>query len=159
MPKTLVVDAAKCTACRRCELACSFHHTGTFSPSAARLKVEIFTEEDFYYPITCQQCDDAPCAAVCPAGAIVRNGSTGAWEIQEARCIGCRMCIMVCPFGAAMVSVPEHRVVKCDLCGGEPECVAFCGQGALSVGEVGDLAAPRQKAFARQMKTLLGEAS
>lgn len=157
MSKILVLDSSKCTACRRCELACSFHHTGAFSPAAARLKVEIFPEEDFYYTVTCQQCDDAVCAAVCPAGAITRNAATGAWEIQDARCVGCRMCVMVCPFGAAMVSVPEYKVVKCDLCGGEPECVAFCAQGALAFQEAGDLAAPRQKRFALQMKSLLGE--
>ncbi|MBE3573193.1 MAG: 4Fe-4S dicluster domain-containing protein [Moorella humiferrea] len=157
MAKVLIVDQDKCTACRRCELACSFKHTDTFNPAAARLSVAAFLDDDYYLPVVCQHCDEPVCQAVCPAGAISRDEKTNAVIINEDRCIGCRMCIMACPFGGVDYSVAEHRVVKCDLCGGEPECVLNCPWGALEYKEPAGQALSKRQQMARKVQAALRE--
>lgn len=152
MPKVLVVDPGKCTACRRCELACSFKHTGEFNPAAARLTVATFLDEDYYLPVVCQHCDVPACQEVCPAGAISRDDKTGAVVINYERCIGCRMCVMACPFGGADYSISEKKVVKCDLCGGEPECVQNCVWGALEYKEPEGAAWSKRMDIARKVQ-------
>ena len=62
----LVIHPEKCTACRMCELACSFEHEGEFNPQRSRIRVEVFQEDAFYLPMACYHCDDYPCGQVCP---------------------------------------------------------------------------------------------
>ena len=56
---------------------------------------------------------------------------TGAKIINYAKCIGCKMCMMACPFGAVTVDPVAKKVVKCDLCAGDPACAKFCPTGAI----------------------------
>ena len=70
--------------------------------------------------------------SICPVRAIARNAATGALIVDYDRCIGCRMCMVACPFGAVQFDADQKRVIKCDLCDGEPYCVRFCQAGALS---------------------------
>jgi len=76
-------------------------------------------------------CDDAWCLEICPAAAINRNESTGAIEIDSKRCAGCKMCILACPFGNIHFDKINMVSRKCNLCQGEPNCVAHCISGAL----------------------------
>jgi carbon-monoxide dehydrogenase iron sulfur subunit len=46
-------------------------------------------------------------------------------------CIGCKFCVAVCPFGAMGIDPVARKVIKCDLCDGEPVCVKFCETKAL----------------------------
>lgn len=50
--KQIIVHQEKCTACRECELACSFSHTGEFNPALSRIRVNDFYGEQFYLPMT-----------------------------------------------------------------------------------------------------------
>lgn len=52
--------------------------------------------------------------------------------IDEEQCIGCRACNVACPFGHAHYDPVARISVKCDYCGGEPECVRVCEAGAVS---------------------------
>jgi len=66
---------------------------------------------------------------------------TGARVIDEEKCIGCRRCVEACPFSESMIVYnPEKNVCeKCDLCGGDPECVKQCpasGNGAIGFVEI-----------------------
>ena len=157
MKKTIVVEQEKCTGCKLCELACSFEQTGCFNPSASRMKVELFEREFFYLPVTCQQCDDPYCAKVCPSHAININTQTGATEIDYNRCIGCRMCLTVCPFGGMDYSPAEAKVVKCDLCGGEPVCINSCPWDALEYTEAQQIAGKKRQQIAAKMKATIKE--
>lgn len=157
MGKYLKVNHEKCTACHRCELVCSLKGAGEFNPAKARLSVAAFFDDNFYFPVTCQQCEEPVCQKVCPAGAIARNAATGALEIDQNRCIGCKMCIMACPFGAP-VYVPENgKTTKCDLCQGEPECVKFCPWGALEYVEADRAVAAKRREVARKLMDVLRE--
>jgi Fe-S-cluster-containing dehydrogenase component len=51
--------------------------------------------------------------------------------IDEGTCIGCRTCIAACPFGAPTVIQETRKVIKCDLCHGDPQCVEFCASKAI----------------------------
>ena len=63
--------------------------------------------------------------------AIKRDEKTGAILINYDLCVGCRLCVMFCPFGGINLDARTGRVLKCDLCGGEPLCVKFCEPQAL----------------------------
>ena len=130
--KHLVVRPEKCTGCRTCELACSFGHYGQFNPKMVNIRVIEYEKESVAVPVVCQQCEDASCMKVCPVGAITRTES-GAVEINYNKCIGCRLCRSVCPLGNVGYSSRLARVFKCDLCGGDPECVKLCPGKALSL--------------------------
>jgi Fe-S-cluster-containing hydrogenase component 2 len=131
MPKIIIIDQKECTGCRQCELMCSVKQTGTANPARARISVVKWEGEGFYLPMLCQQCIDAPCAAVCPKNAISRDEDLGRVVIDYDLCIGCKMCVMACPFGAMGVDATDDRVIKCDLCDGDPQCVRFCDAKAL----------------------------
>ena len=125
MPKTFTVTLSRCTACRTCELACSFKHSTAGGLGIARIRAYMFGEGKNQV-ITCFQCDDAACVKVCPVSALSRNEATGAIEVNEQRCIGCGLCSIACPFGHMAHQPVTGLAIKCDLCKGEPACAAFC---------------------------------
>ncbi len=131
MEKVLVVDPEKCTGCRLCEQVCSVWHEKTVNPYRARIKIVKWEMQGKVMPMVCRQCDDAPCLEVCPMGAISKDSDTGVVSVDYDRCIGCRMCVSICPFGAMTYDFVDKKVMKCDLCGGDPQCVRFCDAGAI----------------------------
>ena len=131
MPKLLMISYEKCTGCRLCELVCSVFHEQVSNPSRSRIKVIKWESEGLYIPMSCQQCEDAPCMNVCPVKAISLDDGLGYMKVDYDVCIGCRACVAVCPFGAMSFDVIDKRVFKCDLCEGEPQCVRFCDEKAV----------------------------
>lgn len=131
MAKILIVDQEKCTGCRLCELVCSVKHAGVSNPSRARLSIIKWEAEGYYLPMICQQCEEAPCKTVCPKDAIYRDEELNRVMVDYDLCIGCRMCVAACPFGAMGFDTKENTVIKCDLCDGEPLCVSFCDMKAI----------------------------
>jgi len=128
--KSLRVDYTKCTGCHLCEIACSLFNQGICNPALSKICV-VSWEEASDFPMVCQQCDDAPCAAVCPAEARSRNEQTGAIDVDPEKCIGCRMCIYECPFGAILAQEQEETTTNCSLCEGDPRCVKVCDTEAI----------------------------
>jgi len=131
MRKVLIVDVDLCTGCGLCELACSFEKTGEFSRTNSRIRLFVWEETAECVPILCYQCEEAPCITVCGVpGAIKRDPKTGAVVIDETKCIGCKVCMTVCPYGGIGLD-REGRIIKCDLCGGEPKCAEVCPRNAI----------------------------
>ena len=89
--------------------------------------------EGVFFPVLCAQCERPACAAACPYGALTRVD--GVVKLEAEKCRGCRLCILVCPFGAISLWPGEKTVQKCDLCGGDPLCAHSCPSGCLSFGE------------------------
>lgn len=161
----VLADPSRCIGCRACEIACVDAHMAfdmaeameygqPFSP-----RIFVVRESGVTAPIQCRQCEDAPCAAACPAGAVTFNGR--AVVVDAERCFGCKACLAACPFGAMQVGMPSGvRDVpvahKCDLCVGHrdmPACVSVCPAGALrlfSEGELRQLSASRRREAARR---------
>jgi Fe-S-cluster-containing hydrogenase component 2 len=152
MKKILAVHAEKCTACRLCELVCSFHKTGTFNPFRSRIAVVFRAKEFAYFPQVCTQCDEAPCVRACPSEALLQDPITGIVKLDEQRCVGCMMCVHTCPFGV-MFPVPEKACVeKCDCCDGDPVCVRYCFFGALEYREAETVPTKKSTEFASRMR-------
>jgi carbon-monoxide dehydrogenase iron sulfur subunit len=131
MEKILVVDHEKCTGCRLCEMVCSVEHARVNNPSRSRIHVIKWQWEGFELPMLCQQCEEAPCVAVCPKDALSHDSSLGRVVLDYDLCIGCKMCVTACPFGGMGIDIVARQVIKCDLCDGNPACARFCDPGAL----------------------------
>ena len=132
MHKYLSIDIRKCTNCRTCEIWCAFNKTGEANPAYSRIQIWDRLKEGVAVPIVCNHCDEAFCQAVCPTKAIKRDTVTGAVILDMNLCIGCRACVLACPFGAMLID-PDGKVMKCDLCQGlpEPVCYSRCPKGAI----------------------------
>jgi Fe-S-cluster-containing hydrogenase component 2 len=132
MLKSLHIDPQKCTGCLQCEMACSYNAESVFNPAKSRIKVFAFHDQGLFAPYTCTQCDEAWCMHACPVEAIVVNKATGAKEVLEDVCVGCKVCTIACPFGTINYNTDSGKVVKCDLCGGDPECAKACPTDAIT---------------------------
>ena len=153
----ITMDVTKCVVCRNCEYACAYHQRGDFVRENSNIRVEYFDDVRICLPMTCLQCDDARCMEVCPAAAIHRNETTNAVEIDSERCVGCKMCVLACPFGNIHFD-PERQVSrKCDLCQGEPDCVKFCISGALQYTTSDTFYQNNREIFERFVRSLLDE--
>lgn len=149
MSKIIVVDAERCLACKQCMIECALAHTSArdlfealAGDEALQSRVHVEPAGRFGMPLQCRHCEDAPCIAVCPTEAINRVGDTGLVLLDQERCIGCKFCMLVCPFGVIDLSRAGKAMIKCDLCierteaGEEPACVAACPTGALKFTEL-----------------------
>lgn len=160
--KMLMINPAKCNGCRLCEYGCSLKFTGKFNPARARIHVTVL-DETFALPLACTQCDGAYCLKSCPIGAITLDRNTGAIKISNAQCVGCKICLFACPFGNMAFSHETGTAVKCELCDGNPECVALCPTGALVFAEADKDAMAKQRDIAAELHIIMvpapGEAS
>ncbi|SMD09493.1 Fe-S-cluster-containing dehydrogenase component [Desulfocicer vacuolatum DSM 3385] len=150
----ITMDIKKCVVCRNCEYACSFQHTGDFNRADSNIRVAYHDDIKICLPQTCMHCEDAWCMEICPAAAITKNEETGAVEIDSGRCAGCKMCILACPFGNIHFDKSNLISRKCNLCKGEPQCVAACISGALQYVTAGDSCRNNREIFQRFMATL-----
>lgn len=163
-------DADKCIGCRTCEIACASAHAEskavTAGATAGRIIPRLFVmvAPEATAPVQCHHCEDAPCRNVCQMSAISRVA--GRTVVDTSRCIGCKLCLMACPFGAieflpqppgttpiygSAVQPPATRAARqvfrannCDLCTTRatgPACVTACPEKAL---ELIDTAAVRR---------------
>ena len=128
MHETLVAIPDKCTGCHRCEMWCSMKRKGVINIERAAIHV-LRREPSIDTPLVCLQC--GVCIRACPHGLIKRNRETGAVEIDTDKCDLCGTCMLSCPYGMISLDPIDQHAVKCDLCGGEPECVKHCPEGAL----------------------------
>ncbi|MBI4549168.1 MAG: 4Fe-4S dicluster domain-containing protein [Ignavibacteriae bacterium] len=112
MPKwAMVIDLDKCTGCGACQAACKMeNNVAIVSPDEAQQGRVMFwmdmivTYEGSYpnvhekrMPKPCFHCENPPCTKVCPVGATYRNEDGLVGQIYH-RCIGCRYCMVACPF-------------------------------------------------------------
>jgi Fe-S-cluster-containing dehydrogenase component len=175
----VLVDSTQCLGCRSCEAACAEAHG---LPEPERMGDEaIFAEhretgerqftvvnkatgdgDDRYAKSQCMHCVVPACASACPVKALDKT-KDGPVVYHEDRCIGCRYCMISCPFGVPKYeydkAVPYVR--KCDLCaprlaeGKPPACVANCPAGALQFGKRSELLAEaRRRVYAPGSKYL-----
>jgi len=175
----MAVDLTKCTAnCADCIVAChAIHNVPEFGNPKDEVKwiwtepfASVFPGESHAYsgeklqkmrpPVFCNHCENPPCVRVCPTKATFRR-SDGIVMMDYHRCIGCRLCMAACPYGARSMNYRDPRpftakinpdfptrtkgvVEKCNFCeerlakGTLPACVEACRQKALTFGDADD---------------------
>ena len=163
MKGSIYVELRKCLACHSCELACAVEHSASKDlvqaiqedpPPVARVRLE--QVEGASIPLQCRHCEDAPCVTICPCGAIEKLGPEQAVIIHEDKCIGCKFCIAVCPFGVVTLRSDGKVALKCDLClarteeGLLPACVTACPSGALRFLSVEELSKQKRQTAAKR---------
>jgi Fe-S-cluster-containing dehydrogenase component len=100
-------------------------------PEPLRIKVVKWESVGCYLPLTCQSCEKPFCVEVCPTKACHVDEENQRVTIDKDKCIGCKTCIIACPFGAPLYDKVEKISIKCDYCDGNPQCVAFCNVKAV----------------------------
>ncbi|MGA2772014.1 MAG: FAD-dependent oxidoreductase [Bryobacteraceae bacterium] len=152
MRAVLIFNRERCLACRACELACSVAHSrsGQLETAIAeelppKRRVTVAAGKDGIEALRCEQCAEPLCAFSCKSGALHRDPISGWIALEESRCVGCFMCLMVCPHGIRPDPATDH-VVRCDVCLGReiPACVAACPTGALATEPPPDRPAPSE---------------
>lgn len=151
------VDLASCTGCKACQIACKDKNDldvgmmwrrvieysgGDWTPQGEGWLNNVFS---YHVTVSCMHCEDAPCAAACPTGAITKRDEDGVVLIDESTCIGCRYCEWSCPYGALVFDGDQGKMTKCDFCEDElaedrpPACVAACPMRAMDYGPIDEL--------------------
>ena len=148
MRNAIVVDLDRCIGCFGCEISCKMENNVALGEYWNKVIIEgphgTFPDvEQYWLPAMCQQCENAPCVHVCPTGASYRN-EDGVVLIDKSVCIGCKYCMMACPYGVRNWNEEQRVVEKCTLCqhltsqGKEPACVHNCPGEARFYGDLDD---------------------
>jgi len=143
----MVIDATKCVNCHACTIACQNQNDLVPAEYFNRLEEREYGSFPNYgrriIPVQCQHCDNPPCVSVCPVGASYKR-KDGVVSINTNRCIGCKYCIVACPYGVRVVNEAEGYVHKCSFCidfverGEQPACVTTCPMHVRTFGDLND---------------------
>ena len=165
MQWTISIDRDKCVGCYSCVVACKLEHNlppYPVHPPAGNPKgpdlirvyqvgPQICDDEvhQYFQPILCMHCSDAPCIRACPCSATHKDVETGMVLVSEDECIGCKSCLSVCPYGAP--EFHDGKLYLCDLCihrlgergqkGRYTACEAACPARAIHVGTTDEISA------------------
>jgi formate dehydrogenase iron-sulfur subunit len=164
----MLTDLTKCIGCGWCQKACrEWNDLTASSQSPGRsdpcLSADTWTLPELkqvnldgethrvFVKRQCMHCVDPACVSACPVGALQKQDD-GAVTYDCTRCIGCRYCMVACPFGIPKFEweEPLPRIRKCTFCvdrqadGLAPACASVCPTGALTFGERDALIAEAQ---------------
>ncbi len=146
----LLFDAKRCVGCQTCVMACREVNGQPPDPPRDELTrsayLAIEDRAGRFVRRSCMHCLDPACVSVCPVGAM-RRSSDGAVEYRAELCMGCRYCLLACPFDVPRYEwqSPVPYVRKCTLCperrasGRGPACADSCPHDALAYGRRDDL--------------------
>lgn len=134
--KQIYANPDLCTGCRLCSTACAIAKLGVATPHKGAIIIRQNLFERYEFQSLCRHCDPAPCMDACMVGCIQRDPATGTVTLDTDRCVGCWMCIMVCPYDAIRRDRERQVAIKCDRCYQRPQgpvCVAACPTEALMI--------------------------
>ncbi len=155
MAKVIMIDYEKCTGCRLCELVCSVKHEGVSNPARSRIQIVKWEMKGLYVPMVCLHCESPICQTICPVEAVLHDEASGKVMTDYDKCIGCRMCVVVCPFGGRSFDTIGRKIIACDFCDGDPQCVRFCDTGALRFVDAMEISAIKQRIAAEKFSSIM----
>lgn len=143
------LDMDRCIGCRTCQVACKDRHdlmsVGPRTRRVATYETGSYPNPEMYHTsISCNHCDDPACVNSCPTGAMHKTDD-GTVVHDDSKCVQCRYCMMVCPYGAPQWDEATSAITKCDSCkdlrdaGKTPVCVDSCLTRALDFGDTDEL--------------------
>ncbi len=147
MKPAILTDLTRCIGCEACVWACKEANDLPREDGAAGLSATTWTAIERHGGVNvrrqCMHCLDPACASVCPVKAFHKTPE-GPVVYDESRCMGCRYCMIGCPFGVPRYewTSPLPRVQKCQMCfqkrvseGRQPACTEACPAGATIFGD------------------------
>jgi Fe-S-cluster-containing dehydrogenase component len=172
----LVIDLDICVGCHACAVNCKEWNApltdldpyGAKPDGAWLNRVHSFEAGEgakgrtVHFPRSCLHCENAACVTVCPTGASYKRAEDGIVLVDEALCIGCKLCSWACPYGAREFDVDQGVMKKCTLCIDRiynetfapedrvPACVRTCPVSARHFGDLGDPASPVSRMVAER---------
>lgn len=129
--KTLAVYPERCNGCGDCEVACAKVKAQSNDIAHSRIKINRNAKDQLFWPVVCLQCGDPDCVRSCPSRALSKNPDNGIVFGDRNRCVTCTLCTLGCSYAGITYNPVIEKVMKCDLCGGDPECVKVCKPKAL----------------------------
>jgi formate dehydrogenase iron-sulfur subunit len=146
------VDLDACTGCKACVTAC--HNLNGLDPDESWRRVGTLVGDVHGAAVlqsvtmACHHCADPGCLRGCPVAAYEKDTVTGIVRHLDDQCIGCRYCVMMCPYDVPQYSPSRGIVRKCDMCHGRlaageaPACVQSCPNEAIRIRVVPTETAP-----------------
>lgn len=137
-----IVNSEKCIGCHSCEMACKNYYQ--LDPDIRWRKVYPLRDDVYekpsrmYMSLACNHCDSPQCLKVCPVNAYTKR-EDGIVIQRHERCIGCRMCVMACPYKVPQYNQRQKKAEKCHMCyqrqdnNEKPVCVKGCPLEAIEV--------------------------
>jgi Fe-S-cluster-containing dehydrogenase component/formate-dependent nitrite reductase membrane component NrfD len=142
-----VIDLGTCIGCHACTIACKAEHDIPVGVNRCWVKtVEKGTFPDtqrLFFPVLCNQCEEAPCMNICPTGALYKR-TDGIVDLNGDSCIGCRACMVACPYDQLFIDPNTRTAEKCNFCANrvenelEPACVSVCPTECRIFGDLDD---------------------
>lgn len=148
--KGFYFNQSVCVGCRTCQVACKDKNdlpVGTLYRTVGTFESGVFpTAAGYHLSIACNHCENPACVRACPTGAMYIDDADGTVQHDDERCIGCKSCVMACPYDAPTYRAEMGIVGKCNACkelrdaGEQVACVASCPMRALEFGDIDELA-------------------
>ena len=147
----------RCIGCFTCQVACKdknnlevgqrFRKVHEFAGGGFTATNKGFVNDEYAYwlSMSCNHCQEPSCVKSCPTGALQKRADDGVVFIDQQKCVGCRYCLMSCPYGAPQYNPKIGKTGKCDMCkdllakGEKPICVTSCPTRVLDFGKLEDL--------------------
>lgn len=138
----------RCIDCKACQVGCWAENEVPLGKSRNWITKDgpkgKFPElKTDFLPGNCMHCGNAPCVKVCPTGASYQT-EEGTVLVNKKKCIGCKYCMVACPYNARYYHPEEKTADKCTMCvhrlkeGLQPACVSTCVGGARVFGDLND---------------------
>ncbi|RJQ22816.1 MAG: 4Fe-4S dicluster domain-containing protein [Nitrospiraceae bacterium] len=147
---SMVIRQDRCIDCERCLEACIItNDVPDYGYRTAILQREVpdaVGQKREFIPVLCNQCNNPPCVRACPVKATYKDKQTGIVMMDYTKCIGCKVCVMACPYNARYFNEERHSIDKCNFCfdtrlsKGESltACAAACPAGVRVFGDLSD---------------------